>query len=187
MTSATPSVWVRVQAQPESGGLAFSCQRRCWARLILERISPDFPAAHRILGQRAARLDQWEKALGHFQRCSKANPGTSLPKIEIANCGARPGTGTRRCSRVADQSAGSLLIRLRDMDISRRSVIRARRAADARIEIAICLLELGGVEDWLDRLHAGLEVGPEDVGARASLPRLRFAKSRDPSGWRPDG
>jgi predicted Zn-dependent protease len=52
----------------------------------LERASPDLPAAHRILGQRATRLDQWEKAIGHFQRWSESVPGTSAPQVEIANC-----------------------------------------------------------------------------------------------------
>jgi tetratricopeptide (TPR) repeat protein len=54
--------------------------------LILEQASPDLPAAHRILGQRAARLDQWEKAIGHFRRWGDVVPGTSAPQVEIARC-----------------------------------------------------------------------------------------------------
>jgi len=54
--------------------------------LILEQASPDLPAAHRVLGQRAARLDQWEKAIGHLQRWSDAVPGTCAPQVEIAHC-----------------------------------------------------------------------------------------------------
>jgi tetratricopeptide (TPR) repeat protein len=54
--------------------------------LLLEQASTDLPAAHRILGQRAVRLDHWEEAVGHFQRWSDAVPGTSAPQFEIARC-----------------------------------------------------------------------------------------------------
>jgi tetratricopeptide (TPR) repeat protein len=59
--------------------------------LLLEQANPDFPAARRILGLRAARLDQWDQAIDHFQRWSEATPEVAGPQVEIARCLLRMG------------------------------------------------------------------------------------------------
>lgn len=53
---------------------------------ILEGANPDLPAAQRILGHRAWRLHQYEKAMGHYQHWSNLAPRAAAPRIEIARC-----------------------------------------------------------------------------------------------------
>jgi Tfp pilus assembly protein PilF len=77
-----PALPILIDLLRQEGQTAMAAEQE----LILEQASPDLPAAHRILGQRAARLDQWEKAIGHFQRWSDEVPGTSAPQVEIARC-----------------------------------------------------------------------------------------------------
>jgi tetratricopeptide (TPR) repeat protein len=77
-----PALALLIDLLREEGQEAMAAEQE----LLLERASPDLAAAHRILGKRAARLDQWEKAIGHLQRWSEAVPGASAPQIEIANC-----------------------------------------------------------------------------------------------------
>lgn len=77
-----PALPLLIDLLRQDGQMAAAAEQE----LILEQASPDLPAAHRILGQRAARLNQWEKAIAHFQRWSDAVPEASAPQVEIARC-----------------------------------------------------------------------------------------------------